>query len=154
MSAAVTSPFLSTRISSFLASLVNALKGAHRLSVDVETTGTDPLICSLVGVALAVEPGEGWYVPLGHRGLGEPAQLPLGTVRRALAPFFADERLPKLGQNLKYDLLVLERHGMPLAGIFFDTLLASYCLDPSVTVATLVFTLGQDGFGVRERGDL
>jgi len=114
-----------------LSSLAKSLKEAGALSVDVETTGTDSLSCALVGIALSVKAGEGWYVPVGHRGLGEPAQLSLETVRGSLGPFLADDKLPKRGQNLKFDLQVLERHGMPVGGIAFDTLVASYCLNPS-----------------------
>jgi DNA polymerase-1 len=111
--------------------LVQTLKKAKALSVDVETTGLDTFTCRLVGIALSVKAGEGWYLPVGHAVLGGPKQLPLEKVRKALAPFFSDAKLPKRGQNLKYDLLVLERHGLPLTNIAFDTLVASYCLNPS-----------------------
>jgi DNA polymerase-1 len=114
-----------------LESLAKAVKKADELSVDVETTGVDPLACRLVGIALAMKAGEGWYVPVGHAVLGGPKQLSLDKVRKVLAGPFADPKLPKRGQNLKYDMLVLERHGLPLGGIAIDTLVASYCLNPS-----------------------
>jgi DNA polymerase I len=128
-----------------LSELTQALKRASDISVDVETTGLDPLACGLVGISLSVKAGEGWYVPVGHRGLGEPAQLPLETVRKALAPLFADEKKPKRGQNLKYDMQVLERHGLPLANVAFDTLLAAYCLNPSRNMG--LKTLSQEILG-------
>ena len=114
-----------------LKELVGALKAAGDLSVDVETNGVNPLACSLVGISLSVKAGEAWYVPVGHRGLGEPDQLPLAALRDALGPIFSDDKLRKRGQNLKFDLLVLERHGLPLQGIAFDTMVAAYCLNSS-----------------------
>jgi DNA polymerase-1 len=104
---------------------------ADELSVDVETTGTDTVDSRLVGIALAVEPGEGWYIPVGHRGLGDPPQLPFEDVRAALKGLFADPDLPKVGQNLKFDCQILAAAGLPLSPLAFDTLVASYCLNPS-----------------------
>jgi DNA polymerase-1 len=114
-----------------LKALGRALRSAEAVAVDVETTGVDALGCSLVGVAAAVKPGEGWYVPIGHKYLGAPEQLPLKAVIAEIAPVLADPKVPKVGQNLKFDHLVLKRHGAPLSGIGFDTLIASYCLNPS-----------------------
>lgn len=111
--------------------LVERILKANLLSVDVETTGTDPIDSRLVGIALAVEPGEGWYIPLGHRALGDPAQLPLETVRAALKKVFADESVPKGGQNLKFDSQILAAADLPLSPLAFDTLVASYCINPS-----------------------
>lgn len=114
-----------------LKALVERIRRADRLSVDVETTGTDPVDSRLVGIALAVEPGEGWYVPLGHRALGDPAQLALDTVRAALKKVFSDASVPKVGQNLKFDSQILAAADLPLTPLAFDTLVASYCLNPS-----------------------
>ncbi len=113
-----------------LARLVKEIESADRLAVDVETTGLDPFACSLVGISLAVKPGEAWYIPVGHSYLGVPRQLLLQTVQQSLAKAFADSHLPKVGQNLKFDSQVLSRVGLPLAPIAFDTLVASYCLNP------------------------
>jgi DNA polymerase-1 len=114
-----------------LADVVKELKAAREVAVDVETTGTDSLRDALVGISLSTKPGEAWYIPLAHRVMGSPAQLPLKKIQAALAPRFADPSLPKDGQNLKFDLQVLRRYGLPLAGLGFDTLIASYCLNPS-----------------------
>lgn len=114
-----------------LRALVERIQDAKELAVDVETTGIDPFEAELVGIALATQPGEGWYIPLAHRTLGESKQLPLSVVRKTLGPIFVDARLPKVGQNLKFDGLVLARAGLPLAPMRFDTLIASYCLNPS-----------------------
>lgn len=114
-----------------LKDLAADIGGADQLAVDVETTGLDPFACALVGIALSTRPGEAWYVPVGHRLLGEPPSWPLDKIRPVLGPPLADPKIPKVGQNLKFDGHVLERHGLPLAGVAFDTLVASYCLNPS-----------------------
>jgi DNA polymerase-1 len=98
------------------------------LAVDVETTGLDALSCGLLGIALAVDPERPWYIPLSHQNV---KALSLDQVRRVLGPLFSDDAWPKVGQNLKFDLQVLRRYGLELKGIAFDTLLASYCLNPS-----------------------
>lgn len=75
-----------------------------------------------------------WYLPISHRradGVPGPDQLDLADVRRELAPLLADPRRLKLGHNLKYDLQVLQRHGLPLVPPLADTMIASYLLDPS-----------------------
>lgn len=110
--------------------LSRALTKAGELSVDVETTGLYPLASGLVGISLAVKPGEAWYVPVGHLEVPDRAAA-LARARAVLGPFLADEKLPKIGHNLKFDLLVLRRNGLPVNGLSFDTLLASYCLNPS-----------------------
>jgi DNA polymerase-1 len=113
-----------------LSRLGTVLADADVVVVDVETTGLNPFDCSLVGISLAVKPGEAWYIPVGHSYLGMPAQLPLDRVRAVLSPPLANPRLPKVGQNLKFDNHVLTRMGMSLFPISFDTLVASYCLNP------------------------
>lgn len=110
--------------------LAKRIASATILAVDVETTGLDPFVCALVGISLAVQPGEAWYIPVGHSYLGVPGQLSIKTVQKILAPFLCDKNLPKVGQNLKFDSQVLARVGMPLSPISFDTLVASYCLNP------------------------
>jgi DNA polymerase I len=111
--------------------LARAIESAAQLSVDVETTGLNPLRCGLVGIALCVEAGTAWYVPLGHDETAPERDALERRAREALAAAFENESLPKVGHHLKFDLLVLRRHGFPLKGIRFDTLLASYCLNPS-----------------------
>lgn len=110
--------------------LAKSMASANVLAVDVETTGLDPFVCALVGISLAVQPGEAWYIPVGHAYLGVPLQRTLSSVQKVLAPALADANLPKVGQNLKFDSQVLARAGMPLSPISFDTLVASYCLNP------------------------
>jgi DNA polymerase-1 len=84
----------------------------------------------LVGVALSVEPGVGRYVGVGHTGAGAEAQLPRAEVLARLRPVLEDPAVAKVGQHIKYDTIVLARAGVAVRGVTFDTMLASYLLDP------------------------
>ena len=98
------------------------------ISVDTETTSVNAMRAELVGLSVCWTPGRAYYLPV--RGpLGAP-HLDVGTVRRELGPILADPAVRKIGQNLKYDMLVLRNAKMPLGGIYFDTMVASYVLDP------------------------
>ena len=105
------------------------LSKASLICVDTETDALDSMRAALVGVSFAVEPGHGWYVPLGHNYLGAPPQLPLDLVLSRLKPLLQDEKKPKVGQHIKYDLNVLKRYGIEVRGVAFDTMLESYVLD-------------------------
>jgi DNA polymerase I len=112
-----------------LAELVTALAAAPLVAFDTETTGLDPRQADLVGLSFSWAVGQAVYVPVGHRYAGVPDQLPLAEVLAALKAWFESAQHPKLGQNLKYDAHVLRRHGIRVAGIAHDTLLASYVLE-------------------------
>ena len=98
-------------------------------SLDTETTSLDPFAARLVGISLAVSPGEAVYLPLSHDYAGAPAQLELETVLKRLKPWLESEQHAKIGQNLKYDQHVFANHGIALAGVAHDTLLQSYVLE-------------------------
>ena len=110
-----------------LESLVKTLNTASIISFDTETTSTDEMTASLVGISLAVVSGEAYYIPVGHK-LGP--QLPLEQVLKALTGPLTDARIPKVGHNLKYDFIMLARNGLRAAPLAFDTMLAEYVLDP------------------------
>ncbi len=114
-----------------LAGLVDLLRTAELTAIDTETTATDPMRADLVGISVAVKPDQAFYIPCGHFYLGAPQQLERGFVLRELAGFLQDPQRKKVGQNIKYDWIVLARHGVELGGVVFDTMLASYLLDPS-----------------------
>ncbi|UCF93932.1 MAG: DNA polymerase I [Desulfobacterales bacterium] len=114
-----------------LADLVARLQAAAEFAVDTETTSLDPMQAKLVGLSFALKPHEAFYIPCAHDYLGAPAQLPLSEVLRQLKPVFENPAIKKIGQNIKYDWMVLERHGIHLEGVTFDTMLASYLLDPA-----------------------
>jgi len=109
-----------------LMEMVAALEKSERFAFDTETTGLDPLRADLVGLSFAVTAGEAWYVPLTHRYLGVPEQLPLDLVLDAVRPLLNSTRHLKIGQNLKYDILVMGRAGVKVTEPFYDTMLASY----------------------------
>jgi DNA polymerase-1 len=111
--------------------LCNALKQAGRFAFDTETTSLVATRADLVGLSFAVKPGEGWYLPVGHRYLGVPQQLDRTLVVEKLQPLLADPQLAKVAQNAKYDLLVLRRAGLEVAGLSCDTMLASYLANPA-----------------------
>ncbi|MGD8368280.1 MAG: DNA polymerase I [Desulfobacterales bacterium] len=114
-----------------LATLVETLAAAQAFAVDTETTSQDPMRAQLVGVSFAVRPHEAFYIPCGHRYDGAPAQLPAQTVLNAIRPLIEDPARPKIGQNIKYDWIVFQRCGLAPAGGIFDTMVASYLINPT-----------------------
>ena len=104
-----------------------------QLAVDTETTSLDYMAARMVGISLAVEPGEAAYIPFGHDYLGAPNQLPESRVIELLKPLLEDPNIKKIGQNLKYDMSILAQHGINLQGISFDTMLESYVIDSVAT---------------------
>ncbi len=114
-----------------LSELVTNLDSAGAFALDVETDSRDPIIANLVGISFSWEQGQAAYIPLAHRYLGVPDQLDTDKVKEALSTVLADPKKKKIGQNIKYDLQVLSRAGWPLEGIEFDTMVASYLVNPS-----------------------
>jgi len=110
-----------------LVQLAEALSAADMISFDTETTSTDEMQAELVGISLAVTPGEGWYIPVGHRS----GNLPLAQVVAALRGPLTDARIPKFGHNIKYDFLILARHGIKPEPLAFDSMIAEWLIDPS-----------------------
>ncbi len=113
--------------------LLRDLRQAGRFAFDTETTSLNPLQADLVGLSFCVREGEAVYIPVGHSYLGVPDQLPLAEVLEGLRPLLEDSAIGKIGQNIKYDALVLRRAGVVLRGIDFDTMIASYLLHPGAS---------------------
>jgi len=125
-----------------LQELVEAWRREKRLvSIDLETSNIDPMQAELVGASFAVEEEEAFFVPITHlRGkpprlrkfqrFGKAVDERVSAFLSITAPFYEDESVPKTGQNLKYDALVLRCYGVEVKGIAFDTLLAAFLLDP------------------------
>jgi DNA polymerase-1 len=111
-----------------LQALHASLAAARRFAIDTETTSLEPLHAELVGLSFCCDASVAWYVPVAHT-TGEP-QLSWELVRETLAPVLTDPAIGKTGQHLKYDLKVLSRHGVELAGIDGDTLIADYLVSP------------------------
>jgi len=105
------------------------LQKASEFAFDTETTSLNYMQARVVGVSFSVEAGKAAYVPFGHDYEGAPEQLSEDSVLGALKPLLEDPAKAKLGQNLKYDMHVLQNHGIHMQGISDDTLLESFVLD-------------------------
>ncbi|MCA5921142.1 DNA polymerase I [Pectobacterium brasiliense] len=108
---------------------VERLKQAEVFAFDTETDGLDTLTANLIGLSFAIKPGEAAYLPLAHDYLDAPDQLDRTKVLALFKPLLEDEKLLKIGQNLKFDKGVMQRYDIDLRGIAFDTMLESYVLD-------------------------
>ncbi|MCH8207928.1 MAG: DNA polymerase I [Nitrospinae bacterium] len=111
--------------------LIQDLKKAGEFALDLETTSKHPVHAAIVGISFSFKDNEACYIPLAHRYLGVPEQLDKKMALSKLKPLLEDPKLKKYGQNIKYDLIVFRNEGIRLEGIDFDTMLASYVLDPS-----------------------
>src|SRR3989454_3185829 len=122
-----------------VAVMVAECRRAPLVALDTATSSLDPMRGELVGMSLAAAPGRSWYLPFAHvapdgelAGGTPPRNLP-ALASEALAPLrelLADAQVPKAGHNIKYDWLVLRRAGAELAGVTYDSMLASFVLDP------------------------
>ena len=112
---------------------MDRIAAAEAFAFDTETTSLDYVDARVVGVALAVAPGEGAYIPFAHRYPGAPDQLDEERVLGALRPLLQDPDRPKIGHNLKYDMSVLANHRIAMAGVAHDTMLQSYVLNSTAT---------------------
>lgn len=116
---------------SALLDLIGRLEKTARFAIDTETTSKDPMQANLVGLSFSMKPDEAFYIPCAHDYPEAPAQLELKKVLSQLKPVLENPDIKKIGQNIKYDWMVLKRHGINLAGVMFDTMLASYLINPS-----------------------
>jgi DNA polymerase-1 len=121
-----------------LTEVVERVRATKTFAIDVETTSTDPLKADLVGIAIAVSPNEAFYIPVGHQA---GTQVDLDDARQALSPILSDEKLDAYAHHAKYDMMVLERHGLPFCNLRFDTMIAAYLLgESSIGLKELAFT--------------
>lgn len=128
-----------------LDAMIARMRAAKSFAVDTETTSTQPMRAELVGISCCCDTEEAYYIPIAHtpeslQVMEDPDDLttihqleplPREQALARLRPLFADEGIGKVGHNIKYDMIVLERAGVPLRGIAMDTMLASYLTDPS-----------------------
>lgn len=111
-------------------SLLADLATAPAFAIDLETTSLNPREAEIVGISFSYREHEACYLPVAHRSESAPSQLPRQLVLEKLAPVLSDPSRPKIGQNIKYDYQVLRRCGIEMEGIWFDTMVASYLLNP------------------------
>ncbi|MDR1155400.1 MAG: DNA polymerase I [Bacteroidales bacterium] len=104
--------------------LIDALQGLEEFCFDTETTGLETFGSELVGMSFAVKPHHGWYVPV------PASQEETQAVVNEFKALFENPHIRKIGQNLKFDMLVLQQYGVDTAGTLFDTMLAHYLLQP------------------------
>jgi DNA polymerase-1 len=104
--------------------LIELLLQQERISFDTETTGTDANLADLVGLSFCIKAGEGYYIPLS--AVREEALVIIEEFR----PVWESEHIVKVGQNIKYDMLILKWYGINVKGRLFDTMLAHYLIDP------------------------
>ncbi len=149
---------------SALPALVARLRQAPLVALDTETTSLEPHDAELIGLSLAASATEVWYLPFGHRpragALAAPAPVhnlpPLTDPACApVAELLRDPGVPKAGQNIKYDWQVLRRAGVELAGVTYDSMLASFVLDPGRRSHAIdALSLEHLGRGMRSYTDL
>ncbi|MRS91906.1 DNA polymerase I [Enterobacteriaceae bacterium RIT714] len=108
---------------------IEKLKKAPVIAFDTETDSLDNISANMVGLSFATEPGIAAYVPVAHDYLDAPDQIPRERVLELLKPLLEDEKVLKVGQNLKYDRGILQNYGIELRGIAYDTMLESYILN-------------------------
>ncbi len=108
--------------------LVKTLNRAKVISFDTETTSTEEMKADIVGISLAIKEGEGYYIPVGHHAGNN---LPLEKVLSVLREPLTNPKIGKIAHNAKYDYIVLAKHGLVVAPLTFDTMLAEFIVDPS-----------------------
>ncbi|MDD3727883.1 MAG: DNA polymerase I [Dysgonamonadaceae bacterium] len=106
--------------------LTEKLSAQKAVAFDTETTGLDPLMSDIVGASFSYKEGEAFYVPLSPNKEEATQRLYL------LKPFFENEKIEKIGQNIKYDILMVRNYGINVQGPLFDTMIAHYLLNPEI----------------------
>jgi len=110
-----------------LAKLVKKLEASPAFAFDTETTSVNEMQAELVGISVSMKAGEAYYIPVGHT---QGTQLSAKAVTAAIKNVFANPKIGKVGHNVKYDYKVLGRHGITVAPITFDTMIAAFLLNP------------------------
>ena len=115
-----------------LNSLIEIIREKGIVCLDTETTSKSHLYAELVGISFCVEPGIAYYLPLGHTYTDVGSQINISEALSLLKDIFCNNDIKKIGQNIKYDAEVLYKYGINLKGICFDTMIASYVIDPTL----------------------
>ncbi|MDA9971438.1 DNA polymerase I [Gammaproteobacteria bacterium] len=109
------------------------LNKCSAFAIDTETSSLDTMTADLIGISLSCEEGEGCYVPIQHSYEGMPEQLSLSTIVKTLGEAISNNQTKLVGQNLKFDLPILNRHGIKVTEFLGDTMLMSYVLNSTGT---------------------
>ena len=113
--------------------LIHSIKKSTYFAFDTETTSLDYMIAQLVGISIALESNQAFYIPLNHNYEGAQKQLDQDTVLEKLRPYLESESISKIGHNLKYDRHILQNAGIKLKGRLLDTMLFSYVNNSTIT---------------------
>jgi DNA polymerase I len=119
--------------------LINQLEGANEIAIELETT-SQSLMAELVGIAVLPARGRAFYIPLGHRGLNQPTQVPLSQVIAGLQPILESTDKGKIAYNGKHNISVLTNYGVELPNLDFDPMIAAYLLgEKNLSLKALAF---------------
>ncbi len=115
-----------------LTDLISKLKEAGEFAIDTETSSISAVDTNLVGISISKAKQEAVYIPVGHTGLESKKNLEIKKVLPSLKPILEDQKIKKIGQNAKFDVMVFKQSGIEVKGISFDPMIASYLLNPSI----------------------
>lgn len=111
--------------------LISEIKRAKCVAIDTETDSPYPTQAHLVGMSFSIKPHHAFYLPLRHDYKDAPRQIPAEKTASLFKDILGDPKIKKIGQNVKYDTIVLKREGLPVQGIELDTMVLSYLLEPN-----------------------
>jgi DNA polymerase-1 len=115
-----------------LEKLAQVLENKEIFAIDTETTSKHPMQAKLVGISFSFRKNQGFYIPIGHTFPDKIQQPDKEEILRIFKPLLENPDIKKVGQNIKYDYIVLSNFGIVMQGIAFDTMIASYLLNPSI----------------------
>ena len=116
-----------------LKELIRYINSCKYFALDTETTSLDVMSAELVGIAISTQSGSGFYIPIGHNYEGAPQQLSKASIMELLAPCLEMNQDKIVGQNLKYDLPILNSFGIKISNFKADTMLMSYVLNSTAS---------------------
>jgi DNA polymerase-1 len=116
-----------------LTHLIDRISLADIVAIDTETTSLNYMEALIVGISIAIEPNQAFYIPCMHDYDNAPKQLPRDYVLQQLKPWLEDSNTKKVGHNLKYDSHIFKNHNIDIQGVMFDTMLQSYVLNSTAT---------------------
>ena len=111
--------------------IIEKIKRKKKFAIDTETSNIDPMRAKLVGISISFKPHEAFYIPVAHSSLDARRQLSREWVIEKIKPVIEDPDIQKIGQNIKYDWIVLKQYCIEFSDNLFDTMVASYILNPS-----------------------
>jgi DNA polymerase-1 len=112
-----------------LINLIKEIKNTKEFVFDTETNNSNPVKADILGISFCVKEGEAFYIPIKHQSLS--SELSQEDIKNYLEPIFEDKNIKKTGHNIKYDIIVLNKFGINVKGVEWDTMILSYLLEPN-----------------------